>query len=194
MMWLLYTIILLNLNFGSGFQLAYTDIQYYYHIQDIAFCVKNEQLFIMLKIPISRIAARMDIYRLIKFYTPYEYLPSAGIQYDIPDRYLAVTRDNGYYLELSTEDYLHCSGNELMKCLYNYLIREVSVQPRCIVGLFLSNLDVISKQCHYTITQHKSNHALPKVLALNNGSYLIAFPHTAWTQTSQGILPKRIKG
>jgi hypothetical protein len=71
--------------FGSGFQLAYTDIQHYYHIQDIAFCIKSEQLFIMLKIPISRIAARMDIYRLIKFYTPYEYLPSACIQYDIND-------------------------------------------------------------------------------------------------------------
>jgi hypothetical protein len=67
----------------------------------------------MLKIPISRIAARMDIYPLIKFYTPYEYLPSAGIQYDIQDQYLAVTRDNGYFMELSTEDYLHCSGNEL---------------------------------------------------------------------------------
>jgi hypothetical protein len=69
----------------------------------------------MLKIPISRIAARMDIYRLIKFYTPYEYLPLAGIQYDIKDQYLAVTRDAGYYMELSTEDYLHCSGNEFKK-------------------------------------------------------------------------------
>jgi hypothetical protein len=55
--------------FGSGFQLAYTDVQHYYHIQDIAFCVKNEQLFIMLKIPISRIAARMDIYRLFFSFT-----------------------------------------------------------------------------------------------------------------------------
>jgi hypothetical protein len=112
-MWLLCTIILLNLNFGSCFQLAYTDIQHYYHIQDIVFCVKNKQLFIMLKIQISKIAARMDIYRLIKFYTPYEYLPSAGIQYDIQDQYLAVTSDNGYYTELSTEDCLHCPGNEL---------------------------------------------------------------------------------
>jgi hypothetical protein len=38
--------------FGSVFQLPYSDVQHYSHIQDVAFCVKNEQLFIMLKIPI----------------------------------------------------------------------------------------------------------------------------------------------
>jgi hypothetical protein len=100
--------------FGPVFQLPYSDVQHYYHIQDIVFCVKNEQLLIMLKIPIFRITARMDSYGLVKFYIPYEYLPSASIHYDIQDKYLAVTRDNGYYMELSTEDYLHCSGNELM--------------------------------------------------------------------------------
>jgi hypothetical protein len=30
--------------FGSGFQLAYTDVQHYYHIQDIAFCVKKRTI------------------------------------------------------------------------------------------------------------------------------------------------------
>jgi hypothetical protein len=69
----------------------------------------------MMKIPISRITARMNVYRLIKFYTPYEYMPSAGIQYDISDQYLAITEDEEYYMELTTEDYLHCNGNELKK-------------------------------------------------------------------------------
>jgi hypothetical protein len=110
----------------------------------------------------------------------------------IQDQYLAITHDNGYYMELSTEDYLHCSGNELKKCPYNYLIREVFVQPSCIVGLFLKNLDIISKQCEHTIIQHKSNYTLSRVLSLNNGSYLIGSPDTAWTQTCQGILS--IKG
>jgi hypothetical protein len=166
---------------GSGFQLAYSDVQHYYHIQDIAFCVKHEQLFIMLKIPISRITARMDIYRLIKFYTPYEYLQSAGIHYDIKEQYLAITKDAEYYLELSTEDYLHCKGNELKKCPYSYLIREVSVQPSCNVGLFLNDLNIISKQCNHMLIQHNSNNTLSRVLSLNNGSYLIASPDTDWT-------------
>jgi hypothetical protein len=39
--------------FGPVFQLPYSDVQHYYHIQDVVFCVKNEQLLIMLKIPIS---------------------------------------------------------------------------------------------------------------------------------------------
>jgi hypothetical protein len=81
-------------NYGSGFQLTYEDLQHYYHIQDIAFCVKNDNLFIMMKIPISRITARMNVYRLIKFYAPYEYMPSASIQYDISDQYLAITEEN----------------------------------------------------------------------------------------------------
>jgi hypothetical protein len=55
------------LNYGSGFQLTYEDLQHYYHIKDVAFCVKNDNLFIMMKIPISRITARMNVYRLIKF-------------------------------------------------------------------------------------------------------------------------------
>jgi hypothetical protein len=112
---------------------VYNDIQRYYYIQVIAFCVEREQLFIKLKIPISRIAARMDIYRLIKFYTPYEYLPSAGIQYAIQVQHLAVTRDNGYFMELSTEDYLHCFGNEFKKKALVIIL----------LGRFLSNQAVL---------------------------------------------------
>jgi hypothetical protein len=90
--------------YGSGFQLAYDNLQHYNHIHDITFCVKNEQLFIILKIPISRITAWMDVYRLIKFYTPYDYIQSAGIRYDIFDQYLVITQDRDYYMELSNED------------------------------------------------------------------------------------------
>jgi hypothetical protein len=39
-------------------------------------------------------------------------MPSAGIQYDISDPYLAITEDEEYYMELTTEDYLNCNGNE----------------------------------------------------------------------------------
>jgi hypothetical protein len=45
------------LNYGSGFQVTYDDLQHYYHIHDVAFRVKNDNLFIMMKIPISRITA-----------------------------------------------------------------------------------------------------------------------------------------
>jgi hypothetical protein len=100
----------------------------------------------MMKIPISRITARMNVYRLIKFYTPYEYMPSAGIQYDISDQYLAITEDEEYYMEITTEDYLHCNGNELKKCPYNFLMREVSVQPTCTVGLFLGKIKIIKQK------------------------------------------------
>jgi hypothetical protein len=100
------------------FQLAYSDIQHHYHIQDIAFCVKKKierTLIHYVEDNIFKITARMDIYRLLKFCTSHAYLPSASIQYDIKDQYLAITRDAGYYIELSTEDYLHCSGNEFKK-------------------------------------------------------------------------------
>jgi hypothetical protein len=43
----------------SRFQLVYPDIQHYYHIKDVVFCVKDEHLYIMVKFPISRVAAKM---------------------------------------------------------------------------------------------------------------------------------------
>jgi hypothetical protein len=144
-----------------GYRLAYRDVQHYYHLKDIAFCIKENNLYIMIKIPISRIQARMDLYRLIVFPTPYDYLPNSGVHYDLHDKYLAITPDHEFYLELSTSDYLHCKGEELKKCPYSFLLRETAHRPSCAVGIFQNNLEIIKQTCDQIVTQHEDDDTPP---------------------------------
>jgi hypothetical protein len=175
-----------------GYRLTYRDVQHYYHLKDIAFCTKDDHLYIMIKIPISRIQARMDLYRLIVFPIAYDYLPNSGVHYDLHDKYLAITTDQEFYLELSTSDYLHGKGEELKKCPYSFLLRETAHKPSCAVVIFQNNLNIIKQNCDQIVTQHKDGEALNRVLSLSNGSYLISSQDTEWTQVCAGELPQRV--
>jgi hypothetical protein len=97
-------------------------------------------------------------------------------------------------MELTTKDYLHCNGNKLKNFHIIFFYWGKSVQPICAFGLFLGKMQIIKQQCYHVLTQHKSNITLPWVFSLNNGSYLISFLNTIWTQTCQGKLSKTING
>jgi hypothetical protein len=89
------------------------------------------------------------------FPTPYTSLQRTGTHYNLKDTYLAITPDQQFFLELSTEEYLHGRGDELKHCPYNFLIKEVPQQPTCVVGLFLDEASVIKKIRYYCLTAHQ---------------------------------------
>jgi hypothetical protein len=120
-------------------------------------------------------------------------LERTGIHYNLKDTYLSITPDQQFFLELSTEEYLHCRGEELKRCPYNFLIKEVARQPTCSVGLFLDDKNVIKEKCDPIVKQFKIFSPLARVFSINNGSFLIASPDETWTQICEGTLPKTIK-
>jgi hypothetical protein len=177
----------------STFSLVHKDVRSYYHIQNIVFCVKGTQLYIMMKVPLSSLETRMNIYKVTTFSSPFPHLNNTGLQFDLVDMYFAINFDEKMYLELSMVDYLHCSGLQLKRCDNNLMIRNIVNNPSCLVAIYLDNLHLIKQLCNTVLLKHINPTPLTRVINLHNGSFVVSTTQSDWSMTCKDLLPTTIK-
>ena len=117
------------------FKVIYNHPSYYYDVDDVMFAMSGRRIYVTLFIPISAREAIFNLYRLVKFDVPLnESTRHATRVMNLP-HYLAISVDNKYFVEMSTDDLLQCSGSPMKRCSAFMAHRSV-VDGSCAMAIY----------------------------------------------------------
>ena len=133
----------------ANFQVIYNHPAYYYDMRDVLFAFSGRSFFVTIQIPISARNSLFNLYRVMNFPVPFNQTTTHATQIMGLPHFLAITTDNKYFVELSTEDMLQCTGSPIKTCMAAQAQRSV-VKASCAVALYkhydpkpLCNFEVI---------------------------------------------------
>ena len=133
-------------------QVAYQDISQYYKMSKIHAVSKNGILYIYLQIPLRSVDSLFHLYRSQIYPIPvgqhHVNVTHKNAMTKITNvaRYIAVSDDKNYFIELSDSDLASCTGNEFLECANpKALVR--SEQHTCTSALFFNLTDQALSLC-----------------------------------------------
>ena len=109
-------------------------------------------LFIHLKIPVSSLSKRLDVYQVLVHPVPLHSNnsePQLGyMQLGNVAEYFLQSRDNRLYAELSLHDYQYCRSLEHSSCPALTLNHD-KTEMSCLASLFANDVKAIKELCHF---------------------------------------------
>ena len=163
----------------------------YYRMRATSYVRVNDDLIIMLRIPIHRIQSRMAVYRVDTYPVP----DTAGLSppprtreeeamseraltlvQNVPD-FLALTIGGGAtdtYIEMDKKVYMSCRGEGIKRCGPGLsLPRDSKRSSSCALAIFNADDDSVKKNCHFAYAQHLGLRGSAQQVT-KHGDYIVA--------------------
>ena len=157
-------------------QLAYSDISQYYKMSRIHISRDQNLLYIHMQIPLRSVDSLFVLYKSTVYPLPVSQHHSnvshtnamtlvSGVA-----KYLAVSQDKSFYIELTDSDLNSCIGDDFLQCATPKALMRSSFQS-CTSALFFNQLGIAYDKCDLLYNQNAS--ITPNIVYLEKGNILI---------------------
>lgn len=152
------------------------DIWYFYKTLTCITYLENDQIHIVLKIPLINTKEKYDIFKVYNipfpFYNstvsekPTQYL----VKYELEAEILMVSRNREEYALLSDNNYYMCNNVNLPFCNPKVVFYPSNMNNKCVMALFLQSETDVKRFCKQTVVLHQK---LPSAKYLSSGIWIV---------------------
>ena len=145
------------------------NIWHYYMFLTVKPMINDNQLLLMIKIPLLDSDSTMTLYKIHNLPI---YNPDIGKSrsYQLEGSNLAVTKDNSYVTILTEAEFIQCTLAQGHLCSLNTALYHIVYLKWCLAAMFLKQNDQKNEYCPLSIT----NIAGPQAIYLDQGSWAIS--------------------
>ena len=150
----------------------------YYQSLTCTTVLDEDKILVIVSVPLLDRNTTFEIYKVCNAPLPYynqsipaQLQPDIVAQYKIETFALAINAEKTKYMLLNSDELNHCSTSLLSYCSIHSSVFPVTLSERCIVNLFMNNLEVIETVCQKEIIP---NSILPKADYLFDGIWIVA--------------------
>ena len=163
-----------------NFCITHSHTSYYYAHKLVSFAHTDRFLYIKLAIPITKGNTLFDVYRLSVLPLPVVSGNDSNALTEISGYapYIAVSKDNLHYADMSEGDIQHCVGNRYKSC-HGLIIPIEREMASCTSSLYYMDPTNIHKLCKHTLT-HNSPSTYHKTIHVGQGRILISSLSQNW--------------
>ena len=152
------------------------DIWYFYKTLTCVTYMEDNEIRIVLKIPLINTKEKYEVYKihnlplpvqsLSKNNTPHSYL----VKYELESETLMISQDRTKFSLLSKNNFHVCNNNHMQFCDPESAFYQTNLHRLCVMALFMQVKDDIKQLCKQTVIL---NVRLPKAKYLSNGIWII---------------------
>lgn len=152
------------------------DIWYFYKTLSCMTYMENDQIRIVLKIPLINTKEKYDIFKVHNIPVPFyntsklDAVKHCLVKYELEAKLLMVSRNREEYALLSENDYYMCNRHKLPFCNPKAIIYPTNMNKLCVVALFMKVQSDVKRLCKQTVVL---NQKLPLARYLSSGIWLI---------------------
>ena len=145
------------------------NIWHYYRYLTVTPMIDENQLILMIKIPLLDTDSTMTLY---KTYNLPIFHPdiAKSLAYELEGSNLAITQDRNYVTILTESEFIKCTLAQGHFCSLNTALYHIDYSKWCLAAMFLKDNDRINKYCTLTMT----NITGPQAMYLDQGSWAIS--------------------
>lgn len=166
--------------YGNRFDVLSKNPAFYYKLRDLGFVRSSTSLYITLKVPIYETGGLLQAYRVMRVHSSTaQHHESSTIVHNLPD-YFTIDKNNLYYSEMTTTEYINCRGSLLRVCRSERSLIPTNSHMTCAAAIFLGKAEAIKSKCE--IGYEASD--LPSIaIQVGQGRYLIHSQGASSTET-----------
>ena len=152
------------------------DIWYFYKTLLCMTYMENDQIRIVLKIPLINTKEKYDIFKVHNIPVPFyntsilDEVKHCLVKYELEAGLLLFSKNREEYAFLSENDYYMCNRHKLHFCNPKAIIYPTNMNKLCVVALFMKDQSDVKRFCKQTVVL---NQKLPLVRYLSSGIWLI---------------------
>lgn len=152
------------------------DIWYFYKTLSCMTYIENDQIRIVLKIPLINTKEKYDIFKVHNIPVPFYNASNLGevkhclVKYEIEGGLLMISKNREEYALLSENDYHMCNHHKLSFCNPKATFYPTNMNKLCVMALFMKAQNDIKRFCKQTVVL---NQKLPWAKYLSSGIWLI---------------------
>ena len=171
------------------FQLAHPELGYYYHLQDVTFTRIGTSVIIKIRIPLTVLSNTFDVYQMHSVPIPLAPGRPDFSVIDFEKPYLAISKDERFFLALSQAEYAFCKGDSFKICEQIFLIQE-STTPNCPLAMYFGNTVKISELCKssYATLKNTKTH----IIGIEQNKFLMSTTDSNWIRSCPLKTPMKI--
>lgn len=152
------------------------DIWYFYKTLSCVTYMENDQIRIVLKIPLINTKEKYEIFKVHNIPVPFNNTSKHDekkhflIKYELEARVLMVSKNREEYALLGDNDYYMCSNAKLSFCNPKAVFFPMNMNTFCVMALFMQIESDMKKFCKQTVVL---NRKLPLAYYLSSGIWLV---------------------
>lgn len=152
------------------------DIWYFYKTLSCMTYIENDQIRIVLKIPLINTKAKYEIFKAHNVPVPFYNMSENGLtrhllaKYELEAGVLMVSKNRQEYALLSDIDYYLCNNHKLPLCNPKAVFYPTNMNKLCIMALFMKVKADIKRFCKQSVVL---NQRLPLAKYLSSGIWLV---------------------
>ena len=150
----------------------------YYQSLSCTTILDEDKFLVIVSVPLLDRETTFEIYKVFNTTLPYynqsiptELQPDIVAQYRLETSALAINAEKTKYMLLNSDKLNHCSTPLLNYCSVCSLVFLVNLSQRCIVSLFMNNVEIIETVCQKEVIP---NSILPEANYLFDGIWIVA--------------------
>ena len=145
------------------------NIWHYYRYLTVTTVSHDDNLILLLKIPLVDSDSLMTLYRVYNL-PIFNHHIGKSLMYNLEARNFAITKDNKYITTLTDSEFLKCTLANGHFCNLPSALYHIDYSSSCLSALFLKNSDKIHQYCHLAMT----NITGPQAIYLDKGIWAIS--------------------
>lgn len=154
------------------------NIWQYYRYTSCSGIVDNDQIIVILKLPLLHEYEQFEVYEIMSIPLPmansslFEQTDTRVnlMTYQIEGFGLAINKQRTRYAVLNEQELMSCSDRNINYCHIRSAVYNVGLSNSCILHLFLQNNDEISRYCH---KQVQTGQKLPMAQYISHGAWVL---------------------
>ena len=150
----------------------------YYQSLSCTTILDEDKFLVIVSVPLLDRETTFEIYKVFNTPLPYynqsiptELQPDIVAQYRLETSALAINAEKTKYMLLNSDELNHCSTPLLSYCSVCSSVFPVNLSQRCIVSLFMNNVEIIETVCQKEVIP---NSILPEADYLFDGIWIVA--------------------
>ena len=166
-----------------SFSVAIPQLHYYYDLPVDLEKVTSDGIIVSINIPLTTGPdSTFDLYEIKTVKVPVWHTNGtvkASTMISRLPRYLAVSENVEYFIEMDSFDLTHCEGKHEYKICDPFFVQTSTRAPTCAMALYQMNKEQIKELCH---TEYYNSNDIPmQIMPLGNGKVLLSDPQHQWT-------------
>ena len=145
------------------------NIWHYYRYLTVTTVSHDDNLILLLKIPLVDSDSLMTLYRVYNL-PIFNHHIGKSLMYNLEAKNFAITKDNKYITTLTDSEFLKCTLTNGHFCNLPSALYHIDYSSSCLSALFLKNNDKIHQYCHLAMT----NITGPQAIYLDKGIWAIS--------------------
>ena len=136
--------------------------------------LENDQIRVVLKIPLINTKERYDIFKLHNIPVPFYNTPKLDkvkhclVKYELGAGLLMFSKNREEYALLSENDYYMCNRHKLHFCSPKAIFYPTNMNKLCVVALFMKDQSDVKRFCKQTVVLNQKQ-TLARYLSLGIG-------------------------